>query len=136
GTGGSSGAPGGLGRACTANSQCTVGLECVLAASGKLGGSGPAKGYCTAPCVPSATINDCAMFGASAVCHDFGSSSSALDGGARAGAYCIEGCNFGPLGLGGFDSAKCHGRPEVACSPVFKPTSTSCTVDSNCPTGA
>jgi hypothetical protein len=133
--GSDSGAPGGLGRACTDNNQCLVGLECVLPLSGKLGGAGPAKGYCTAPCVPSATINDCAQFGATAVCYDFASSPATSDGGTRAEAYCLEGCNFGPLGLGNFDQNKCHGRRELACSPVLTRLGRSCTADRDCATG-
>lgn len=97
--------PGRLGRRCVSDAACGDGMVCVTSDSTLIGGQGPAKGICTADC--SGFGNTCANFGPDAVCIRF-------DGGA---AFCMEGCSFGPRALTTFESSKCHGRPEMACSP-------------------
>jgi hypothetical protein len=78
----------------------------VTAASGHFAGAGPAKGLCTVSCAASNSV--CNAFGTSAVCHDIAGGES----------FCFEGCAFGPPSLNVFDPNKCHGRPEMACSPL------------------
>jgi hypothetical protein len=118
-TGGGTAATGGsdpgdltpLGRACTTDSDCGAYLFCATASSGTFLGEGPARGYCTRDCAADPEL--CAPFqvfnGPAPTCVEMGDGKS----------YCFEGCRFGPRSLTGFDPDKCHGRAEVACSPVF-----------------
>jgi hypothetical protein len=118
-TGGGTAATGGsdagditpLGRACATDADCGSNLTCAKPDSGIFLGEGPAHGYCTRSCAEDVSV--CALYevfnGPAATCIVMGDGSS----------YCFEGCKFGPNELTAFDSDKCHGRPEVACSPVF-----------------
>ncbi len=118
GVGGSTGAN--LGAACTSNANCGGGLICATASSGMLGGGGPAKGLCTADCTNDTSV--CQNFGFNAVCLDYGGGAS----------FCVESCAFGPSSLSAFNPNKCHGRQEVACTPLFSDTGVSCTSDTQC----
>ena len=129
GSGGSGGSGGGttsrLGAACVADGDCGSGLLCVTADSGRFGGKGPAKGYCTADC--SSDAADCAQYGQGAVCLDFAEPP-------QRARFCVQGCTFGPAGAAP-NPNKCRGRDEVACAPLFGETGTACTSDSNCRQG-
>ncbi len=46
----------------------------------------------------------------------------------------MQGCGFGPASLQQFSPYKCHGRPEMACAPLFSDTGTPCSGGS-CPSG-
>jgi hypothetical protein len=102
GQSGSGGAPttGIVGDACAADTDCPAGLTCVLPDDPTLASSGgPANGLCTRACLSN---SDCTKVDANAACVDFGGA-----------AYCLESCTPGdpPDVL-----AKCHGRPDMACS--------------------
>ena len=103
GQGGSGGAPatGAIGDVCTADTDCSTGLTCVLADDPTLASSGgPANGLCTSACLAN---SDCTKVDAGASCVDFGGGAS----------YCLEGCLPGdPADV----STKCHGRGDMACS--------------------
>jgi hypothetical protein len=99
-----------LGRACETDAECGAGLFCASSTSGLFDGGGPAKGLCTTACVPGGS--ECQPFDPDAVCV----ASQPGPG------FCIEGCSFGPDSLQQFDPSKCHGRTEVACSPVVDPS--------------
>ena len=115
GTGGSGGAGGSgggatsdrLGTACSNDSQCGPGLFCMTTGSGAVDGGGPAGGLCTAACTDD---SECEAIDALARCEPF-----QLGGSDR---FCVEGCQPGPQGLNVWNSNKCRGRPEVACSPL------------------
>ncbi len=137
GTGGTAGKSGGggtagttgdtrLGRACATDAECGDGLQCVKADSGKFGGGGPAGGYCTTEC--SADAGLCSAFATNAICLNYG------EEGSTGQSYCIQGCSFGPDSLTAFDENKCHGRPDLSCSPLFNDTGTACNAGA-CPTG-
>lgn len=108
GFGGSIGGSGGgwLGSACEFDYECTSGLGCMRADSGLLDLASPAKGICTINCQPDPA--PCFGMGGGAQCLTFESGES----------YCMQQCHFGPPGTAGFDSSKCQGRPEMACTPV------------------
>jgi len=114
-TGGKAGVTGGTGGAAAAQ---TIGSECVSADScgANLGCllpiNGVPHGLCTAECIEDA---DCPNDG---VC---------LTSGTDTG-ICLERCELGDPGL----EAKCHGRPDMACSVIFLPTATECTSDTDC----
>ncbi len=96
-----------LGRRCTADADCgDLGLFCLTANSTDLDGEGPAKGYCTIECSDG---ESCSLVGESARCRE-------LQNGKQ---FCFEGCSFGPLGTTTLEDTKCHGRPEVACTPLY-----------------
>jgi len=96
----------GLGRACAVDAECGQGLQCIRPNSGAFDGEGPAKGYCTTSCIDDST---CAQIKPGANCHEL----------AFGKGFCFEGCQFGPNSLTAFDPKKCHGRQEVACTPVY-----------------
>lgn len=133
GRGGGAGSGGGgatpatkLGRACVADRDCAdaraPGLVCITAKEEVLGDGAPPKGLCTAPC---AGDDECAPFGAGAVCFPFASGAQ--------GAYCVEGCAFGEPDLG---QVKCHNRPEFACNPaLLQQTNSTCKVSTDCQAG-
>lgn len=135
GRGGSTGGSGGsnaatpatkLGRACVSDKDCldpkAPGLACITAKDEVLGDGAPPKGLCTAPC---AADDECAPFGAGAVCFPFAPGAQ--------GAYCVEGCAFGEPDLG---QAKCHSRPEFACNPaLLQETNSACKVSADCQAG-
>jgi hypothetical protein len=110
GTGGSSPGPQNtkLGRACADNADCldakAIGLTCVKATDTVLGGGAPPKGLCTLECESD---GDCEARGAGSLCFPFDSTGT---------NYCIEGCSFGPPGLG---EIKCHNRADFACQPAL-----------------
>jgi hypothetical protein len=99
-----------IGRACATDAECGSVQFCAVDNSALFDGEGPAKGYCTVDCTKGASA--CDRFGPNVVCVSFPS----------AGALCLETCTPGPAGLGQFDPDKCHGRPEVACRPLFDPS--------------
>jgi hypothetical protein len=131
GTGGDGGDSGAtttrIGKRCTKDDDCGEdGLACITAGSGKWGGQGPAQGYCSAPCGDDFDAGDpCGRFGSDAMCLDFGTN-------VEPALYCVLACSFGPDDLSAFDPAKCSGRKELACAPLFQQTDTECTVDANC----
>ena len=92
-----------FGSACASAVQCG-GLTCLTPSSGALDGGGPAKGLCTAAC---ASDFDCQGLGSNAVCLEYSTGVG----------FCFEGCSFGNPG-NTFLPSKCHGRPEMACSPL------------------
>lgn len=96
-----------LGQRCASNAECGATLICLKATSTDWSGQGPARGYCTADC--SQNKNVCNEVAPNATC-------LTLPNGA---AFCVERCNFGPKDAGTFNPKKCHGRPEVACAPLF-----------------
>jgi len=130
GAAGSGGTGGGtltdLGRACETDDTCGPGLRCVTAASGLLTSGGPARGYCTAECGTDGGT-DCTEFAPDAICLNFGDELNAA-------LYCVQACTFGPADQADFSADKCHGRQEVACAPLFRPTGTLCTTDAQCGT--
>lgn len=110
-TGGTSGFGGGefwprIGRACATDAECGL-SKCILVDSGKLSGEGPAHGYCSVDC----TANP-------GVCTENDRNSTCVSFAGSAQSYCLENCTPGPAGLSQFDPDKCHGRMEVACSPM------------------
>jgi hypothetical protein len=106
--------PGNIGAACTADSECLQGLECLLPTDKWLGGGGPAGGYCTARCTVPA---DCTAFDPASQC--LVNPAEWTDG----KGYCFETCKHGPAisvgNFGKFDPAKCHGRKDVACYDLY-----------------
>ncbi len=115
GAAGDSGATTPLGQACSTNADCGTGLTCLSSASTDLGGAGPAKGLCTADCTADlgkASSSICAAIDPSSVCVDLGAPGSPR-------GVCLEGCSAGPDNLTDFDPGKCHGRPELACTPIY-----------------
>jgi hypothetical protein len=127
GTGGGSAAPATkLGRACVSNAECVdataSGLICVTSKDAVLGDGAPPKGLCTFAC---GSDDECAPFGAGALCYPFGSGTDA--------GYCVEGCSFGMPDLG---DAKCHSRPEFTCNPaLLGQTNTTCAATADCQAG-
>lgn len=122
-----------LGKACAAATDCGGGLICLLPTDKVIFGQGaPAHGYCTFACNENTDLAKCDAIGGA--CVDL-----SLDQAAPAEAYCLQSCS---VGSGGVD-AKCHTRPDVACTPlsgdpdagvipdVCLPT---CSQDSDCPT--
>lgn len=121
GSGGSAGAPGDsgaqtpLGLPCSTDSDCGSGLTCLASDSTALGGAGPAKGLCTADCTADlgkASSSICSAIDPAAVCVDLGAPGSPH-------GVCLEGCSSGPDSLTSFSPDKCHGRPELACQPIY-----------------
>lgn len=111
GTGGTGGTGGStqskVGAKCTKDAECGTGLTCVLASSTSFDGEGPAKGYCSADCSTDPSV--CGQFGSNVACLNFENQK----------AWCVEGCTFGPADGQNFDPKKCHGRSDVACSPLL-----------------
>jgi hypothetical protein len=115
-----------LGKACSADTDCGPGLQCLKATDKVLAGTGgPAGGYCTIPCTSDST---CAPL--AGVCIDY-----KLNTTDPAEAYCFQTCVFG-----GTDRlSKCQGRTNVGC--FFDNTSNTsacvptCSQDSDCPAG-
>jgi hypothetical protein len=101
-------APGQLGAKCTSDAECgSPALNCILATGTSLGGGGPANGYCSAHC---AQADDPVCTALGAKCLDF-----ARNPGDPPDTWCVETCTRG----GDAPSlAKCHGRRDVACTPV------------------
>jgi hypothetical protein len=98
--------PAALGSRCVSNADCVPGVTCLLSTGTSLGAGGPAHGYCSVPC---ALADDpaCAAFGAK--CLDF-----APHAGDPPQTWCVQTCTRG----GDAPSVdKCHGRPDVACTP-------------------
>ncbi len=95
-----------LGRSCTTDAECGVGLGCVAPDSRSFDGQGPAGGLCTADC--AGNLERCSALDPTSVCLSFDNGN----------AFCIPGCTFGPTSLTSFASNKCHGRSDVACSPL------------------
>ena len=94
-----------LGSSCKASSDCKTGLTCITADSDLLGNHrAPPHGLCTASCTAP---DDCAQFGAAAICYPFS------DGGS---GFCIEGCAFGEPAAG---AKKCHDRLDFSCLPAL-----------------
>ena len=121
-----------LGRACASDAECGDGLFCATADSGELmDGAGPARGLCTAECTNDGTV--CWQFDPDAICYVVPPETQPIR------AFCFESCSFGPQGLMAFDPNKCHGRQEVACSPLAisgRPTCLpQCNSDQDCPSG-
>jgi hypothetical protein len=134
GAGGTNGVVGGasgtttfadIGKACTADTDCTGGLAC-LTAGGKIivGAEGPANGYCSKPC---GTDADC---GTTGLCLDVSATSATMVG------YCFQTCTFGQ------NAPKCHARTDVGCLTLDATTTPTtdicypvCSQDSDCPTG-
>lgn len=116
-----------LGRACATDAECGPdGLTCEQASDTNFDGEGPAKGYCTIACTDDTT---CAPFSGAdpAVCAPF----------VNGQAFCFEGCTFGPSGNNAFILTKCHGRTEVACTPMDDPFTKAaclpqCNADADC----
>jgi hypothetical protein len=117
-----------LGGPCQFDWECSEsGLGCMRADSGLLDAASPAKGLCTVSCAADESV--CAAIEPGAQCLK-------LPSGA---AYCVEGCTFGPIGAG-FSSDKCHGRTEMACSPIAAGGGLGacvprCNSDADCETG-
>lgn len=109
GAGGSGGAVQGipLGRRCETDADCGTELTCIPATSSAMDNEGPAGGYCTIPCDEDPNV--CMLYDPHGTCRQLASGAS----------FCVEGCNFGPDTSTQFDAEKCHGRPEVACSPLY-----------------
>lgn len=121
------GAPGvegtALGNRCTSDADCGD-LDCIEADSGAfnsgdLGRAGPANGLCTMACDSN---NDCDALEPGALCVGFGTDTN----------YCVQGCEFGSQTLVLFTEDKCHARPEMACSPLFRNTGDTCDTDNDC----
>lgn len=121
-----------VGRACANDAECgsVVDSFCVLPGPTEVfDGGWPAKGYCTADCSADPTI--CPEL--NATCLTFSSGKS----------FCVETCKPGPPGLTQFDPFKCHGRQEVACTPVMDASGAftsgiclpQCNHDQACPAG-
>lgn len=126
GSGGSSGSStfvpaGTLGQGCVNDSECsdTPGLTCIKSTDVVLGSGSPPRGVCSTSC--SLQNDTCDSFGAGALCVPFEAGNT---------GYCMEGCVFGTA-LG----AKCHGRREFACNPLFGDTQQECTSDLECQSG-
>jgi hypothetical protein len=120
GSGGSGGAPSAnLGAKCTRDTDCAdMGLFCLKADANSFLGGGPAGGYCTQDCTQSlieGSENYCLTWGGSCM-------NVSLDD-ARPIGYCVQNCTEGPPlyagTFGKFDPNKCHGRKDVACSPLY-----------------
>ena len=133
GPGGVGGGTGGgptsdLGSRCDSDGDCDGGLFCVRSDSALFDGQGPAFGICTADCTGGAV--QCASLKPGALCVAMGASS-----------YCFEGCSFGPTTQNQFSINKCHGRPELACSPldaggtIFPGCLPNCNSDADCAAG-
>jgi hypothetical protein len=135
GSGGAAGAPPwgpapDLGKACRFDSDCKDDLVCLNPVTGAIDGGGPAKGYCTRNCSQG---GDCGALVPGAVCANFGSVITPI-------AYCALGCAPGPGTLFDWNVQKCHGRHEVACTPMPPPNSESvclpsCNNDDECGAG-
>ncbi len=111
-TGGSSSTAVSVGQECINNTSCGD-LECLTAED-----SGIPQGLCTAGCVADA---DCP--GANDVCLVFDTEEGPA-------GICLEGCTMGtPTAL----DAKCHNRPEMACSLLYLITGEACEADADCP---
>jgi hypothetical protein len=118
-----------LGKACTTDFDCTIGLVCLTANHTDFFGlGGPAHGYCSTSC---ATAGDqkCADIGG--VCADV---SNAGDGSLYA---CLQSCV-----LGSAPDSKCHARADVACTPTTNDQASTegectptCSSNSECPAG-
>ncbi len=93
GTGGYGGSDA-LGKSCTTNADCGVGLTCVTASSTALAGDGVANGYCTRTC---AQASDCTAISPGAQCVPFGAQS-----------FCLQGCD--PAA-----SYSCRDRADALC---------------------
>ncbi len=92
-----------LGGRCEFDWECVPGLGCMRGDSGLIDAASPALGLCTKSCAANPSA-----------CDAFGGECWQVTSGV---AYCVESCAFGPAGAESFDPAKCHGRPEMACSP-------------------
>lgn len=118
-----------LGGSCEFDYECSdAGLGCMRADSGLLDAASPAGGLCTVSCANDET--KCATIASGAHCLQ-------LPSGA---AYCVEGCSFGPTGETAFSPLKCHGRAEMACSPIDGGSASGaclprCNLDSDCESG-
>jgi len=88
-----------VGKACTQDDDCDVGLTCVAADGKGLGVGGPANGLCTLDCSAHGQA-DCDAVDTGSLCTN---------------GHCFERCQEGPSALG---SSKCHNRPDVACAPA------------------
>lgn len=109
-----------IGKACSTDTDCGAGLQCLLASSTEFGG-GPPKGYCTVKCLRPSDCSAEAGVGNS-TCVAF--SSTATYG------WCMEACT--PGGGNTQDPSKCFERKEIACQQLYSDTGTFCTSDADC----
>lgn len=132
GGGGGTGLPPRIGRQCVTSAECLSPEMCLTANSTAFGGEGPAKGYCTFNCTN----------GGDAACMAIDPDSHCVQVD-EVSAFCLEDCSPGPAGATQFDPDKCHGRMEVACSPLYDSTGSisvtacvpSCSTDQSCGAG-
>jgi hypothetical protein len=111
-----------IGHACAVDAECGL-SKCVPVESGELSGEGPAHGYCSVDCTANASV--CTENDRNSTCIAFAGGKS----------YCMENCTPGPAGVGQLDPDKCHGRLEVACSPMANGSAVClprCNADSDC----
>jgi hypothetical protein len=113
-----------LGAACASDADCDTNLTCITSASTALDGAGAPRGLCTASCADGGAAT-CESLESGAVCLNFGTDIAPA-------LYCVQGCQFGPVGSGTFNPNKCHGREEVACAALFGPTGTRCASEQDC----
>ena len=129
GSGGTPAATSPLGQPCAAAADCKTGLTCVPPSDKTIyGKGGPSHGYCTMPCMDSATAATCTMAGG--ICVDVGDGMTPL-------VYCMQTCASGGTTM------KCNDRSDVACIPLTDANGNAatpaclpvCSQDSDCPTG-
>jgi hypothetical protein len=129
--GGTSIGAGILGSSCAIDGDCGTGYTCVTAGSGKLGGSGPSQGLCTASCMSDA---ECTALEPGSGCVNMGTT-------AVPAPYCLAGCVQGDTAD---PSTKCQGRFDLACKDLANPTTSTaadpfcvprCRMDAECGTG-
>jgi hypothetical protein len=113
-------------KACSADTDCGPGLQCLKPTDQVLAGTGgPAHGYCTVACTDDAT---CAPLGG--YCIDY-----RLNTTDPPEAYCLKSCVWGDLDR----TSKCQGRPDVGCqqdtTSGLAACVPMCSQDVDCPTG-
>lgn len=119
-----------LGRSCEDDAACGGELRCLNSTEDIPDGQGaPAGGLCTTSCETDA---DCRAFDPTAVCATL--SEVPLDRevfSEPVPRLCLPGCSLGsPAG-----SAKCYGRPELACRPFAPSDVQACGEDRSCENG-
>ena len=130
GAGGSGGASvTAIGKACSADADCTGGLTCMTAGSKIIFETeGPAHGYCSKMCTVD---TDCGN-GNVGICVGVSSATATPQLG-----YCFQSCTFGGT------ATKCQGRTDVGCLtlpangtiPAADVCYPICSQDSDCPVG-
>jgi hypothetical protein len=101
-----------VGKPCTKDSECATGLHCFTTASDSLGSGGPAGGLCSLDCAARGQP-DCARVDGASVCSTDQTGKF---------SFCLEQCDIGTPDGG----AKCHDRPDMACTPPQFGGSPSC----------